>query len=334
MDAYLKKSDLPTNTNPGGATTQKLSPAITYKGRRSTQSIPLLPTVPSLSLITGKPPPSPVHISIPTLERKRRDPDFHLNTQQSKRSKIVSLSSSKPSPSCASKQKYEQLQLNFGLQRNHGSVKICKQCLMEYTPGKDDDDVLHERYHRTVLDGMTFSSYKESQILEHDHGADMVLMSSTESSCQKLMEVVDVLNKDLGGVPLSSEFLATCKCIFYVSSKRRILGCVIAEPLKHAFRVIPSDDVQNSNDVSSSGSGGIQYKHNEAVEAVCGICRIWVLKSARAQGIATKLLDCVRKHFVFGTTLSPSEIAFSQPTVAGIRLAERYANRKDFLTYD
>ncbi|KAI8612194.1 ESCO1/2 acetyl-transferase-domain-containing protein [Chytriomyces sp. MP71] len=61
--------------------------------------------------------------------------------------------------------------------------------------------------------------------------------------------------------------------------------------------------------------------------------RIWVSKAHRLKGIAVKMLDACRRKFVFGCILDKEKMAFSQPTVAGLRLGWRYFGRRDFLVY-
>lgn len=41
-----------------------------------------------------------------------------------------------------------------------------------------------------------------------------------------------------------------------------------------------------------------------------------------------------RSDFVYGKVISTDEIAFSDPTDNGLNLAEKYAQRTDFLVYN
>ena len=52
--------------------------------------------------------------------------------------------------------------------------------------------------------------------------------------------------------------------------------------------------------------------------------RIWVKNDQRHGGIGTKLIDLARDHFVPGFVLSKKNIAFSSPTSAGIKFAQKY----------
>nr|CAG4716207.1 unnamed protein product [Naegleria fowleri] len=71
--------------------------------------------------------------------------------------------------------------------------------------------------------------------------------------------------------------------------------------------------------------------------AVCGVNRIWVKEEHRRNGVASKLLDAVREHYVYGIHLEKSDLAFSPPTPKGAYFArvycERSVNDADFLVY-
>lgn len=55
-----------------------------------------------------------------------------------------------------------------------------------------------------------------------------------------------------------------------------------------------------------------------------GISRIWVCRKQRGQGIATRLLECVRKYAILGNEVARWEMAWSQPSESGGKLATRY----------
>lgn len=74
--------------------------------------------------------------------------------------------------------------------------------------------------------------------------------------------------------------------------------------------------------------GSVSYD-SDPISCSLGIYKIWVSKSSRRQGVASRLLDSCLKEFNFSKT----EIAFSQPSVDGAKLAESYTRRKDFLIY-
>ena len=123
-------------------------------------------------------------------------------------------------------------------------------------------------------------------------------------------------------------------CIVYVQiylfiSQHRIVGCLVAEPIKEAFKVVScsiaghSDGAKKRETRSSSttlqfgnivfqrevekraasvsdsevmdGSlGGAIFCESKAVAAVCGIRAIWVTPSNRRKRIAVQMLEAVR----------------------------------------
>ena len=72
----------------------------------------------------------------------------------------------------------------------------------------------------------------------------------------------------------------------------------------------------------------------ESTPACVGINRIWVLPEARRKSVATRLLDAVRSSLIYGTIVEKNQVAFTDPTPDGRRLAAKYVEREDFLVYN
>ncbi|XP_042299088.1 N-acetyltransferase ESCO1-like [Sceloporus undulatus] len=68
--------------------------------------------------------------------------------------------------------------------------------------------------------------------------------------------------------------------------------------------------------------------------ALCGISRIWVFSMMRRKKIASRMLECLRSNFIYGSYLSKEEIAFSDPTPDGKLFATRYFGTSQFLVYN
>nr|XP_032815273.1 actin cytoskeleton-regulatory complex protein PAN1-like [Petromyzon marinus] len=71
-----------------------------------------------------------------------------------------------------------------------------------------------------------------------------------------------------------------------------------------------------------------------AEPAICGVSRIWVFSLMRRRGIATRMVDCLRRNFSYGVYLSKNELAFSDPTPDGKLFAMRYCQTPRFLVYN
>jgi N-acetyltransferase len=118
--------------------------------------------------------------------------------------------------------------------------------------------------------------------------------------------------------------------VYLFISSQRIVGCLLAEPIKQAFKVCSGSpnggsegtttrevgrqssttlqfgDISfkreikkrtrsvNSSEVSDGSLNGAIICEEEAVPAVCGIRAIWVTPSNRRKHIASQLLDAVR----------------------------------------
>lgn len=77
-------------------------------------------------------------------------------------------------------------------------------------------------------------------------------------------------------------------------TKQTIVGLAVANPLTRANRLI-----------SSTLNHSVDYASEESYPALCGISRIWVLKTYRRKRIASRLLDAVRYvHIVTGGSVT------------------------------
>ncbi|CAM9507055.1 unnamed protein product [Phaeothamnion confervicola] len=97
------------------------------------------------------------------------------------------------------------------------------------------------------------------------------------------------------------------------------MGCVVAEPVETAFEAVPAAE--------AAAAGLVARK------AVMGVHQVWVHRSARRGGIASRLLDAARARFIFGYAVAKSEVAFSPPTSEGQALTRGYLGGLPLLVY-
>ncbi|KAJ2468384.1 hypothetical protein GGI02_003715 [Coemansia sp. RSA 2322] len=246
----------------------------------------------------------------------------------------------------------EQTFLDFG-QKPLAPVP-CSECGMTYQRGKDEDEALHDKFHRSWLrqearllvwlpglsngdEGSAETVALPSQLAKL-HGVDrpakaaatatIRVVSSQESSrreLQRALEILNIANEHLGAVrvEVADMALRQRKIFLYTTQRGQVLGCVLAELISSAQRVVPPSDATSSAlDVA-----------DDACRAVCGISRVWVVPSARRCGVASQLIDAVHKRFVYGCAIDTASVAFTQPTSDGRALAERVFGRRDFLVY-
>ncbi|KAF9566628.1 N-acetyltransferase esco2 [Mortierella alpina] len=162
----------------------------------------------------------------------------------------------------------------------------CPQCGMPFVRGQQEDEQIHDRYHRAVLGGVDYPGYKNEVVValfndpDFGHGDrnnrrfsntgkghnssnidssfDSVLSGSrivmvsmsdsgrshpaasggSTSEKKKVKEVLQMMNNELGSVDFDPEQLEACKVFLYISGKKKVVGCVIAERIKQGYEIL------------------------------------------------------------------------------------------------
>lgn len=65
----------------------------------------------------------------------------------------------------------------------------------------------------------------------------------------------------------------------------------------------------------------------------CGVSLIWVAQSHRRKGIATALMNALKRNFMFGAILRNEDVAFSSPTELGKIFGKSYFKTPNFFIY-
>ncbi|KAF2427691.1 hypothetical protein EJ08DRAFT_559713, partial [Tothia fuscella] len=232
-----------------------------------------------------------------------------------------------------------QLTLDLG----QSTRKKCKQCGMEYTPSNSADNALHKKFHAQNLGGLDLSRRfveavsKEDIVWSKGTGGEIIVAIDRSSSGwkRKIVETVGgVVEKELGGVGVEGlwEQIADgdedrYKAFLYLRGQKCVGYCLV-ERIQEAFPVL--DDAPSSatkQEKSSRDSSSITVS-DAARPALMGISRVWTSNSAKRSGIAVSLLDCATQNFLYGMKIPKEEIAFSQPTESGGRLARKWFGRE------
>ncbi|KAI7817452.1 hypothetical protein BC939DRAFT_496653 [Gamsiella multidivaricata] len=71
---------------------------------------------------------------------------------------------------------------------------------------------------------------------------------------RKVLEVLQVVNKELGSVDFDPEKLDSCKVFLYISSKKKAIGCLVAERIKQGFEILSSAETITTAPATPSGS--------------------------------------------------------------------------------
>ncbi|KAJ0973347.1 hypothetical protein J5N97_021306 [Dioscorea zingiberensis] len=267
------------------------------------------------------------------------------------------------------KRSYAQYHLELG--QSDFLLHTCNVCGLMYARGEEDDEKVHKEFHKEYYEGIRFKGWGNERVVSAPGDTrDRILMvvdEDPQAHKRKLQKVIKFIEKELGFA--DGELLhKLCKAYLCVSG-HRVVGCLVAEPIKRAHRVISHPDDKNSNDtVEKSDSrrpnksllrfGDVDFHvevvkkckatnncetdqwvngavlcEEKALPARCGVRAIWVVPCHRRKGIASKLLDAMRKSFCSDKQLEHSECAFSPPTSAGYALAFSYCRSKSFLVY-
>ena len=240
--------------------------------------------------------------------------------------------------------------------------KRCQTCGMEYRPSVAEDKKLHDKFHTRNVDGIPMNKLgPQLRILEDEDGAykeDIILpiergTGKRWAACKKLVHAaLEVVETELGGVGIREEELwgevvepgigggdevkhDRYKTFLFVR-KDKILGVCLAERIFEAHPVIPAAASKTEDNFLSTTTTTKQKEATDATitvnakvqPATIGISRIWVSKCARGQGIADKLLRFAAKRFIYRVNVPREQVAFSQPTTSGARLARRFFGRE------
>uniref|UniRef100_A0A3Q2QL34 Titin-like n=1 Tax=Fundulus heteroclitus TaxID=8078 RepID=A0A3Q2QL34_FUNHE len=177
---------------------------------------------------------------------------------------------------------------------------------------------------------------KERIMAEYPDGKIiLVLPDDPKYALKKVEEIREMVDNDLGFQQVETKCPSQTKTFLFISIDKKVAGCLIAEHIQEGYRVI--------EEAPPEGSEGekVMFERQRAwccsttpEPAICGISRIWVVGMMRRRAIATRLIECLRNNFIYGSYLSKDEIAFSDPTPDGKLFATHYFGTSQFLVYN
>ncbi|KAJ8476985.1 hypothetical protein OPV22_020712 [Ensete ventricosum] len=139
------------------------------------------------------------------------------------------------------KRSYAQYHLELG--QSDFLLRSCSVCGMMYACGDETDEKLHRSFHKNYYDGIQFKGWRDERVISTTTSVDggrilLVVDGDPPSHRRKVQEVLKIMEKELG---FTDGHLLHKLCKVYVFiSNHRIIGCLVAEPIKAAHRVIPS----------------------------------------------------------------------------------------------
>ncbi|XP_031459753.1 N-acetyltransferase ESCO2 isoform X2 [Phasianus colchicus] len=232
------------------------------------------------------------------------------------------------------KQSNDQMIIDAG-QKHFGTI-ACKSCGMIYTAASPEDEAQHIQYHERFLECLRYVCWKKERVVAEfwDGKIVLILPDDPKYAVKKAEDVREIVDNELGFKQVALSCPAKTKTYLFVSNEKMIVGCLVAESIKQAFRVLSEPST-----TQSPGQDALQQHRawrcsTEPEPAVCGVSRIWVFGPARRRGIARRLVDVVRSTFMYGSYLSTAEIAFSDPTPDGKQFATEYCQTPTFLVYN
>ncbi|KAM4836864.1 N-acetyltransferase ESCO2 [Thomomys bottae] len=230
------------------------------------------------------------------------------------------------------KETKDQLLIDAG--QKHFGTTVCKSCGMIYSAANPEDELQHAHHHQRFLEGVKFVGWKRERVVAEFWDGKIVLILPHDPSyaLRKVEDVKELVDHELGFQQAIPKCLNKTKTFLFISDEKRVVGCLIAEPIKQAFRVLSEASSPESSGCKESSRAW--QCSNVPEPAVCGISRIWVFRLKRRKRIARRLVDTVRNCFMFGCFLSTNEIAFSDPTPDGKLFATKYCNTPNFLVYN
>uniref|UniRef100_A0A8I5NUL5 Establishment of sister chromatid cohesion N-acetyltransferase 1 n=1 Tax=Papio anubis TaxID=9555 RepID=A0A8I5NUL5_PAPAN len=236
----------------------------------------------------------------------------------------------------AEKTDEKQLIIDAG-QKRFGAVS-CNVCGMLYTASNPEDETQHLLFHNQFISAVKYVGWKKERILAEypDGRIIMVLPEDPKYALKKVDEIREMVDNDLGFQQAPLMCYSRTKTLLFISNDKKVVGCLIAEHIQWGYRVI-----EEKLPVIRSEEEKVRFERQKAwccstlpEPAICGISRIWVFSMMRRKKIASRMIECLRSNFIYGSYLSKEEIAFSDPTPDGKLFATQYCGTGQFLVYN
>ncbi|KAK7907570.1 hypothetical protein WMY93_016182 [Mugilogobius chulae] len=235
------------------------------------------------------------------------------------------------------KEKHDEDQLIIDAGQKQFGATNCGSCGMVYSADNPEDNFQHSQFHQRFLDAIRYVGWKKERVVAEfwDGKIILVMPEDPKYAIKKAEDVRQVADSELGFQQVALTRPALAKTYLFINSDRMVVGCLVAEPIRRAFRVLVQADQEKDMTKDDFMERHRAWCCSTVPEqAICGISRIWVFSLARRKGIATRMLDTVRSTFMYGSHLTKEEIAFSDPTPDGKLFATKYSNTPAFLVYN
>ncbi|KAM9774535.1 uncharacterized protein LOC133143481 [Syngnathus typhle] len=221
-------------------------------------------------------------------------------------------------------------------QKHFGAV-ACSVCGMLYSAANPEDESQHLLFHNQFISAVKYVGWKKERILGEfpDGKIILVLPDDPKYALKKVEEIREMVDNDLGFKQVGTKCPSQTKTFLFITNDKKVAGCLISEHINEGYRVIEEPQPDGSEGEKLMFERQRAWCCSTTAEpALCGISRIWVVSMMRRQAIASRLVECLRNNFIFGSYLSKDEIAFSDPTPDGKLFATHYFGTSQFLVYN
>ncbi|KAG6933651.1 establishment of sister chromatid cohesion N-acetyltransferase 1 [Chelydra serpentina] len=230
----------------------------------------------------------------------------------------------------------KQLIIDAG-QKRFGAIS-CNICGMLYTASNPEDETQHLLFHNQFISAVKYVGWKKERILAEypDGKIIMVLPDDPKYALKKVEEIREMVDNDLGFQQAPLMCYSRTKTLLFISNDKKVTGCLIAEHIQSGYRVIEEKipEVSSENEKIIFERQKAWCCSTSPEPAICGISRIWVFSMMRRKKIASRMIECLRSNFIYGSYLRKEEIAFSDPTPDGKLFATQYCGTGQFLVYN
>ena len=208
--------------------------------------------------------------------------------------------------------------------------------------GLDEDAQQHDKICKDYKEGVSCMGWKNERSVVTFGKHDRILEVRPDDAQQhkrKVVEVKKIVDIELGFASSSTSSNridedendnddASMTSYMYIS-KKRVVGLLMVKRIQRAYELLPP----NKEEEESKGNSSISRSLKPS-KALLGVHQIWVHKSHRQRGIASKLVTAARDHLIFGMMVPLELVAFSSPTDEGLVFAKGYTASDTPLIYD
>lgn len=216
-------------------------------------------------------------------------------------------------------------------------IKItCKDCGMSYMPTYAMDVKLHTRFHSQSCEGrdwapewgttVSISDAVKERILDGDRIVK-VTHSSKAAEKRAAQDLITLVNTELSAPPENPTWKngpagGGAAYLYICPKKRKAIAVLVVERISRGRPMLAS----TSELLKDAPPKNIAEKvKQDRFPVVMGIARIFTAKNYRRMGIGSVLLDIARTDFIYGIKIEKSQVAWSQPSASGAKLAIAWA---------